>query len=272
MKRQLVGTNAHYTYCTLEAFLSAQSALGLECIELYAMPPHVWIDHNGARELPELARSIKVSGLRVAVLTPEQHSGKYAICTPDSQHWQRTKDYFQQSIEAAALLGAKILSIWPAGLLRGTHPADMAALTAQRLEQLAAFAEKAGVQITFGPGGAALCPVSWISAVVSRCPQSVGVTLDTVSMGENGESIAQWVTALGSRINCTRLCDGRTGAQRLVWGKGVYPLAGYLHELTAHRIQGPLLLGMDTPPYPTDPAAADAENLAAILRTVEVET
>ena len=265
---EFLTTNVHYNYCTLGYFLNTQRLLGIKGIDLYAMPPHLWITHLEQEDVTGLSRKIACYGLRVGALTPEQHTGRYSLCTLDDDRWHHSLEYFSRCMAAAAELGAALVCLHPSGSLRD-DPGQVYYETVRRLNELAGQAQSFGIRLAIGSLTSSVHShfqtLSQLRRLLEGCAHpNLYAVLDTLCAGLNGESAGDWFDIFGSRIGYVRLCDGRPGPTRMVWGQGVLPLGHILDELRCWDYKGPVGLAVDTPFYFNDPAEVDRRNIQAV--------
>lgn len=266
---RLLATNAHYTFYSFDAFLERQASLGIRQLELYLMPPHVWVDHMQGGETAALLETIAKHGLSVRVVRPECASWRYMPFAADAGCARRSRAHYVRCAEISRALGADMMSLPPLGAYLDEHPNEAFARAVEQLRSICEAVAPTGVTIALE----SLCPYE--SVVANSLPAlrslvkavdhpSLVASLDIVAMSEAGETIAQWFEAFGDRLQYVRFSDGRAGPGKYVCGTGVYPMERYLAQLDACGYEGPIALPISG--ELDNPAAADAENLRMLAR------
>ena len=268
-RERFIGSNIHYQYFPLSYFLKTQAELGFQGIDLVAMTPHVWINDRTSEDLNTLRDMILSENLEVSVLSPEHTTMRFLLNATESDRYERSLKYYQNCIDAAYALGAKIVSVAMTGAFRDEDPAAAYSRAVETLKRLCGYAEKTGTVIALetSPVGSEtiLCTLKELGNTMEKVNHPLlKATLDTVSMAEAGESICDWLNLLGERIVYVKLCDGRAGSDHYVWGTGVYPLNCFLREIIRAGYAGPIGLKTTLAAYNQDPAGTDGQNLIAL--------
>ena len=87
--------------------------------------------------------------------------------------------------------------------------------------------------------------------------------IDTTAMGVAGETLEDWFDAFGDdAIHEMHFIDGDPYGH-LVWGDGKHNMDAFVSTLNAHGFDGMLGQEITDGRYYDDPAAADAQNMAA---------
>ncbi len=274
--RQCLPSNEHYIYYPLQVFLNQQKKLGYRSVNLWAAPPHVWMNDHGCEGLDLLERNLDENELKAAVITAEYTTNRFLLNTEDSFRAEYAMRYFENCLCAATILGASMLSITPAGAWRDEDKNRSRKRAAERLKQLCQKAEQHRVTICVN----ALCKSE---GPILNDLQSVGdlvaevnhplltVALDTVALNENGETIEQWLDGFGDRIGLVYLSDARTGKTRYLWGDGILPLGKCMKKIRQSAYHGPFGLRMNAAKYLQDPLEADRRNYKAISECLASE-
>lgn len=268
---RLISSNIHYKYYPFEYFLDTCFSLGLKNIELYLCPPHVWIDWQKNEDLTALRKNLEKYGLSSPVLRPESDSLRYTLCAADPERLRRSGIYFERCLDAAAELGAELLSVSASGAYMDEPYKTAFARAAEQIGSLCDKAALRGIKIaleSFCPNDSiinnSLAEVKKLMDAVSH--PALTATLDTVFMSEAGETIHQWFEALEGRIGYIRLADGRAGPEHYIWGKGIYPFERYLSQIEDCGYKGLFSLHLTLEDYYQDPKQADQQNIDALLR------
>lgn len=266
---RFIGSNIHYQYFPLSYFLKTQAELGFQGIDLVAMTPHVWINDRTCEDLNTLRDMIFSENLRVSVLSPEHTTMRFLLNATEPERQERSIKYYQNCMEAASVLGAKIISVAMTGAFRDEDPKAAYDRAVGTLKRLCDYAEKTDTVIALetSPTGSEtiLCTLDELNNIIQEVDHPLlKATLDTVSMAEAGETIHDWMNLLGDKIVYVKLCDGRVGSGHYVWGTGVYPLESFLKEIGKTGYSGPIGLKTTLAEYNQDPAGTDGRNLNAL--------
>lgn len=258
----ITGCNGIYGKYTLAYFLDAQVRLGFHRLDLYNLPAHLWLTHNGSVGLERLRGELDRRGLTVAALHPLP--AQYSLCPePGSLREMCSKQYFRGCVDAAAKLSAPLLCLRPAGELRDRDDVEQRRAMVRFLEELTGYASVWGVQVliqTAGPEESRLlCRLDQMEGLLEQTP-GLDVLLDSVVLSNAGETIGDWFRRLGPRIRRVRLMDGRNDGGR-IWGEGCFPGHAYAQALLDAGYTGDILPSGRLERYQQEPEAADQKNL-----------
>lgn len=232
---RITGSNFAYQHQSLERFLDDAAELGREQVELWGIAPHFHIPQVSDAEARALRRRAASRGLRFRCLTPEQVMYPVNVASPAT--WLRASSVamFRRAAELCVELEAELLLLTP-GRGREDEPvADAWRRSVDAIGEIAGYAAGLGVTCVLEPLQRVESNLVNDSRALARMLDEVGATnlgavLDTVGMATAGESVDDYVAALGDRIRHVHLIDGRP-AGHLAWGDGELPLAGYLAAL-----------------------------------------
>ena len=207
-----------------------------------------WVEHVAPVGVPEAARIIADSGLRV----PSYVRGGFFV-HPEAIARQRAIDTTRSLLDDAAALSAEMLVIVP-GACPGVGLADARTMVADGLAAVAAHAAGVGVPLALEP----LHPMyaadrSCINTVASAravCDQvghaSLGVAVDVYHVWwEPG--LAEQIAALGreKRLLAFHICDFKAETTHLLldrglMGEGVIPVRSIRQAVEAAGFGGPV--------------------------------
>lgn len=258
----ITGCNGIYGKYTLAYFLDAQVRLGLRRLDLYNLPAHLWLTHNGTVGLDQLRGELDRRGLTVAALHPLP--AQYSLCPePDSLRETCSRQYYRCCVDAAAKLSAPFLCLKPAGELRDWDDGAQWRSMVRCLEELSGYASARGVRLliqTAGPEESRLlCRLDQLEELLEQVPR-LDALLDSVVCSNAGETLEDWFRRLGPRIRRVRLMDGRNDGGR-IWGEGCFPGRAYARALLAAGYTGDIVPNGRMEDCWQEPEVADQKNL-----------
>ena len=265
---RLAASNVHYFYYPLSTAFREIAAAGYQNIAFFAGTPHFFVDSSGYSDCTVVKNLAKQNGLTIQVFHPELLSGRYSLCIKDPTWQTASMSFFSHSLEAAAELGTRIVSIDIAGLLLDEPRKVVYERCVRNLYVLARRAEELGLTLALATSvrdrpscARTLWELKDILQAVSH--PNLKAALSLPAMAEAGETIPQWFRDLGNNIVYNHFTDARSGAAQ-VWGQGTLPLSRTLRQIEAQGYPGLLGQFLDNERYQNTPALADMENMAAI--------
>lgn len=239
-------------------------------IAFHHVPAHLWLDHYRCVGAETLKKRLVETGIAVEVFHPGRYH--YSLFAAAGT-WQAlyTHEYLLRCMDVASSLGCTTVCLRPDGALADDKN-GMSALCRQ-LSALCDAATRYGVTLclqTVTPeDSASLHTLPQLLQVLDAVP-GLTAALDTVSISLAGESIPQWFDKLGQHIRFIRFQDGR-GCYGRIWGQGVFPSRGYMHQLLCSGYTGFVGINDLSTCYQEDPVAADRCNRTAVLAMLSSE-
>lgn len=265
---RLTASNLPYFYESLDTAFRCIAEAGHQNVEFFAGTPHFFVEpqgHSDCRPVRDLAERY---GLRIRALHPETLSGRYGLCVGEPAWRAMSMEWFRRNLEAAAQLGAELVTLEAAGGVLDEPGPAVGERCAEDLRDLAEYAGTLGLTLALAatpqdrPGCAhTLADLSALLQAVDS--PRLKALLSLPVMAAAGESIPQWFQCLGPDIAYLHFCDARPGGGR-VWGQGVLPLRRLLGQLEAAGYSGLLGLYLEDDSYQEEPARADRENMEAL--------
>ena len=269
-RRQIAGMNIHYAGYSLDYFLDSQQRLGFTTIELWAGVPHVWIDHMDFYGAREIRSKLRVRGLELCCLTPENCLYPYQVAAKEPEHIARSYGYFLNGLRMAAELGSPLMEInsgW--GYLNEPREEGLKR-SADMLARLAYEAGKLGVTLVME----SLRPEE--SRLVTTLEQTremlalvasphLKPMADLCAVSVAGETLEDWFQAFGSDLMHMHFIDCDPYGH-YIWGDGNRHLGHELETLNRWGYRGCLGQEITDGKYMADPAAADLRNMKNFAR------
>ena len=227
-------SNAHYARFPFTRFLQHQRSLHRTQISLYSAVPHVLLDHQNIEEAAHVKAALEEYGLRAETMIPSNY-GYSLFADPGTEHYAISLAYYQNCVRAAKQIGVRVLCLRPQhGRMDRDRQAHLDGCIAM-LKEILVTAEAYSMPIALGTAApkdaAALHTLPKLCSVLREVEHPMlGALLDTHIMSQAGETVEQWMTALGDRVYHVFLSDGRTSGY-CVWGKGIYPISNYWDTL-----------------------------------------
>lgn len=241
----VVGSNFAFDRYTFDYCCSAMSRRDIDTIELWGIASHLNLFAQDLSGETERVRScLEKWSLSVRCVTPEQVIYPVNIAASDEQLRTQSIEYFRRAAIVAERLASPYLFLTSGWGLEDEPETAAWNRSLSSLREIVDFAESRGVRCLIEPlqrGESNV--VNTVDDVVRMLSEigndTVGVTLDTVAVSANGDSVNSYVTRLGSRIRHIQVVDGSpTG--HLAWGDGDLPLDTWLKELTESDIEASL--------------------------------
>jgi fructoselysine 3-epimerase len=264
---QIAPMNIHYIFYPLEYFLDSLVKFNVESIELWGGSPHVPIEDLSFSQVKNIGKEIERRDLKVACFTPETCVYPINIAAKEDYIRDRSVNYALKSLDIASELGTNLMQI-VCGMGYYNEPIDEAwSRSRDSLERIAKKAESLGINLTLEP----LLPdetnlVNNLDRAIKMLDEvgssNLGCNLDTVPMVVAGNTIEDYFSNLGNRVNHIHLCDGPHA--HVAWGDGTLPLKQYLDQLSSYDYKGYLGLEIYDSKYYIDPDQALKQSLDRI--------
>jgi protein FrlC len=263
-REQIAGMNIHYLQYSLDYFLDSQKRIGFKSLEFWGGAPHFWMDYLINDDCRIIRQKAEDHDLKIAVFTPECAIYQYLLCASDPWQHEKSIEYFKRGLNAASVLGAKIMGINTMGGLRDENPERTYERAVKSLSILGEAAKNEGIALAVET----VRPEE--STIITTLPElnklftdvnhsNVKILLDLIAMSVAGETPEQWFETFGENIIHIHFVDGRPNGH-LIWGDGLNPLEHYVQVLNDFHYSGYLGQEITDFKYFLDPAAADAIN------------
>jgi len=223
----------------LEETIRILATIGYDAVEIGCCAPHAWPDHLSKADRREIARVAKGEGLAISSLLPAIGGG--FGCNPCSilaTERQETIDHYKKIIDLAHELDAGMVLYIGGWRAQSMSRTDGWAYSLSCLQQVAAYANAAGIQIAIEPTTAdtnLIDSAADARRMMMECDASnVGLMFDTCHVAYEGQSLPSYVTAMGDELLHLHAAD----TDRTAIGKGKMDWNSLLLSLAEHRYTG----------------------------------
>jgi fructoselysine 3-epimerase len=267
---QIAPMNIHYVLYPLEYFLDSLVKFDIQSVELWGGSPHVPIDDLTLASVRRIREEIERRDLNIACFTPETCKYPINIAAEEASIRDRSVNYVLKSLDIALELGAKLMQIVPGTGYFNKLPDEAWKRSRDSLQKIVEKAEVLGIQLTLEPLLKRESNLIYNKEMAKKMLEEInspilGCNVDTVPMVEAGDSIEDYFTELGNKVNHIHLCDG---PNHVAWGDGTLPLNQFIHQLEQFEYQGYLGLEIYNSKYYLDPDQAlkqAIDNIRAVL-------
>lgn len=277
-RARLLGSNNQYSHYPLGVFTSAMKELRLSRLDFVPRPPHFWCGHTGYEDPSQLKTVFCGAGLQVEVLTPPPY--RYSITASPGIQRQATLSYYKNCLSLARQLGASRMVLGAAGACWDTRGSVLWRNAKDMLSSLCEEAERENVTLLLGAVMGSETPLIAESPLLTEVDEILRMLeeirhprlramLDTNVMSSLGETIPQWLDALGTHLYLVRLVDGNYHGW-CAWGDGCLPMARYLKQLEKAGYAGDISLLLPGERYVENPRYPE-EAVFRILNREEEE-
>ena len=259
-REQVAGMNLSYRYFSFDYFLCSMEKIGFKSIELYGASPHFYTPDLTKQDIIETVEKVHDHGLYIICYTPEQCSYPENIAAKNPVARQRSIDFYRKTIDVCAELGSPQILMTSGWGYFDESAKEAWERSRDSLALLAEEAEQVGVTIVLEPlrveetNLVTTLPLMQKMMKAVDSPALKGM-LDTSPMYNSGETIADYMEALGDDMRHIHFVDGDpTG--HLVLGSGIFPLQKYIHEMETYTYQYYLTIELTAAKYFSDPHAS----------------
>lgn len=266
---RIVAMNQHYKNYSIDFFLDTQERLGIKNIELWMSMQHFPLDCISYGDCKTFLSKLSSRHLNLVAATLPSCDFQYQYACQSKEYRSKTIEYFKNGIDAAAELGAGIVTCnsgW--GYFNETFNEGIKA-TKEIISQVAYHAEKRKVTLVMETLTSEETNLinnrfklkTFIEEINSS---ALKVMIDTVAMYQNGENMEQWFELFGSDIKYMHFIDGGMSWEHLAWGDGIYPLEEMLDTISKYGYKGYISQELITESYLKNPQEVDKRNLCVL--------
>lgn len=215
------------------------AATGYDAVEIGCCAPHAWPDYLSNEDRREIAGVAGGENIAISSLLPAIGGG--FGCNPCSilaSERRATIDHYKKIIDLAHDLGAGMVLYIGGWRARGMSRSDGWSYSLSCLQQVAAYAHAAGIQIAIEPTTAdtnLIDSAADARRMMMECSApNVGLMFDTCHVAYEGQGIPSYVTTMGDELLHLHAADtGRTAI-----GKGKTNWDSLLKSLLEHQYKG----------------------------------
>lgn len=268
-RSNICGMNFHYFRHSLERFLDDAEALELPLVEIWAAAPHFYLGDRTLADARALGATIRERGMKIACFTPEQCVYPINLGSPQEALRDRSIRYFLESLEMSVEMGSPAVLVTP-----GSGFADRPAQEAfdrctEALSIIADRAQRLGQTLYLEALPPAWSNIAATANELRALIDAVGSQvlygmLDTAGALGTGETVKDYVEALGDRLAHVHMIDSEPSGSHLAWGDGVLSAADCVAALDAAGFTGALSIEITNSRYYLDPKAAMAQSVEAL--------
>jgi len=269
----ICGMNFHYMRHPLRRFLDDAADIGLTRIELWGAAPHFFIGDRTLADARALGQDIRARGLSLVCFTPEQCVYPINIASAEADLRDRSIRYFFDSLEMSAEMGSPALLVTPGSGYADESAEPAFARCVDALGMIADRASRLGITLFLEALPPAWSNVartaselrSLLDAVAS--PVLLGM-VDTAGARVTGETVQDYVAALGDRLGHVHMLDSDPAGSHLAWGDGSLSAEDCVATLRAAGYEGALSIELTNSRYYLEPGPAmriSAERLGTAL-------
>ncbi|WP_046721362.1 sugar phosphate isomerase/epimerase family protein, partial [Heyndrickxia coagulans] len=263
-REQVAGMNIHYMRYSLDTFLDAQMAAGIQSTEFWAGAPHFYLDAKTYANCKDLKKKITRKGLKLKVFTPENCMYQYQFAASKPDFFQKSYEYFSNGLKAAAELECPIMQCNSGWGYMDEDREEAWKRTGEMLSRLTSLAEKEGITLAME----SLRPEESNLVITLKDAKRMfdeinhahfKILIDTTAIGVAGESLQDWFDVFGENIIHAHFIDGNPYGH-LIWGDGSRNLEEDLIVLKNNGYTGCLGQEITDERYFLNPAAHDERN------------
>lgn len=272
-RANICGMNFHYVRHDLERFLDDAQALELPQVEIWGAAPHFYLGDKTLADARALGRAVRARGMSVACFTPEQCVYPINLGSPQAALRDRSIRYFLESLEMSVEMGSPAVLVTP-GSGFADQPAEEAfARCAEALAMISDRAQRLGQKLFLEA-----LPPAWSNIASTakelralldtvNSPVLYGM-LDTAGALGTGETVKDYVEALGDKLAHAHMIDSEPSGSHLAWGDGRLSAGECIAALEAAGYAGALSIEITNPRYYLDPAKAMAQSVSVLRDAV----
>lgn len=241
VKEQFLGGNYQYTKHCFSYFLESMKRLGISHIELYGAAPHLYLYDYPIGRVYELKRQIRDAGMTVECFTAEQCNYPISMAIEDEIVRERSLQYYEKALEAAAVLEVPYMQMISGGGLIGSKEEENWKRAADGFYRIVKQAEKLGVTILLEADFT--CTVKNTADACRMLKEidspAFSGLLDTNTIYFSNDDFEESVKALGDDLRHLHFIDAKKpDLYCLIPGTGDIPLKEYAGILDKYGYKG----------------------------------
>lgn len=266
-QRFAVMNNAYAAY-SFEYFLDSMERLGLTKIDLWGGAQHVNAHAIRSQAVRALKARLKERGMRVVAYTPELLAYPYNFASPDDVVRRESVRYAVKNLQISAELESPLMLVSPGWGLQDVPIEQSRAWSDECLVSIADAARRYGVKLVLEhltpQSSNLLTSCTAVADAVKRIGHAMlGAVLDLGQMSLFGETVADYVDALGDKLWHVHIMDGDP-SRHLAFGDGILPLSDYHAQLLDSGYDGFFALEINDGRYAAHPHEALQQSIDAL--------
>ena len=239
------------------------AATGYDAVEIGCCAPHAWPDYLSNEDRREIARVARGENITISSLLPAIGGG--FGCNPCSilaSERQTTIDHYKKIIDLAHDLDAGMVLYIGGWRAQGMARSDGWSYSLNCLQQVAAYAHAAEIQIAIEPTTAdtnLIDSAADARRMMMECnAPNVGLMFDTCHVAYEGQSLSSYVAAMASELLHLHAAD----TDRTAIGAGKMNWDSLLLSLEEHRYAGTFTVETGFGGRDVDPVAVARSSLS----------
>lgn len=265
----ICGMNFHYFRHSLDRFLNDAEALELPLVEIWGAAPHFYLGDRTLADARALGANIRERGMAISCFTPEQCVYPINLGSPQEALRDRSIRYFLESLEMSVEMASPAVLVTP-GSGFADQPAEEAfERCTEALSIIADRAQKLGQKLFLEALPPAWSNIAATAKELRALLDAVGSQvlygmLDTAGALGTGETVKDYIEALGDKLAHVHMIDSEPSGSHLAWGDGVLSAEECVAALNAAGFSGALSIEITNSRYYLDPKAAMAQSVTAL--------
>jgi protein FrlC len=199
-----IATSVYINY-PIDAAIQLISEAGYECVDIWGGRPHIYRNDYSADELKNLKAQIIGCGMSVSSFMPAFFRYPHNLCSPNPRVWNDSLDYVYQSMDNASILGAPLLLVCPARLMKGQNVSEAWERMAKSLQLVCDRANPMGIKVVLEPVNKQVFDLINNATDAMRMIkyvgiENLGVILDSGHLLLSDETVNQALNLIGDRL------------------------------------------------------------------------
>lgn len=240
---RLAVVNILFQFYSFDYFLDSVAKIGFRKIDLWTGYPHLLLDDDYERRCEEVRKKCDALNLVVDNVMPKVIGWPLNIADEEEKIRNAAVSYLKRAIDAADILGADSLQLVPGTGLYDQPIEPAWARARDSLSQVCEYAEMRSKSLGLEAIQIVESNLVGNKDTLFRMIEEVdspvlGAVVDTTHMEKNGESLIDYFTLFGNRIQRIHLND----TDQLPWGEGNAPLHVYIKQMSDVYYSGKISL------------------------------
>ncbi|QQK08739.1 sugar phosphate isomerase/epimerase family protein [Miniphocaeibacter halophilus] len=273
-KKQLCIMNHHYQFYSIEEVFKTANGLGIENIEMWTAPQHLYVDYLNYDSLEKIIGYSKKYNVKIACICPEQTNPKpNNMAAIDENQRRRTQDYFRNIVDIASITGAgKVVVTSGWGFLDISREKSWN-YSIDMMKRICSYAEKRNVQLCIE--ALQLTESNLVNNIkdLYRYLNEVNsdylnICIDLGAASIAGDSIDEYFNIFGEKIKHCHFVDVGEDTH-LAWGDGSRDMLEDLMVFKKYGYEGYLSMEIASSRYHKKPFLADKQSYSKFIENIE---
>jgi fructoselysine 3-epimerase len=237
-------TSLLYLYSIQDA-VSLVAEAGFDGIDIWGGRPHIYRKDFSSAELESLRKHIKDCGLIVSSFMPAFYRYPHSLSNPSARVREDSIEYMFQSIDNAAMLGAKIVLVVPDLSLHGQSSLDSRARLIESIDKVSRYASqydlRLGIEVLHYDETDLVNTSSDALEIIRELGHAnLGVVLDTGTLNLSKETPQNALSVLRDLMLQIHINDNHGGhkQENLIPGDGTFDFNNLIQVLSQNNYTG----------------------------------